>query len=126
MTFHRGKGKFKGKLPIMCFNCNEVGDIVARCPKKKNNRSGDKYRSERDEDNKDKAKKSCYIAKEETKDGSNNYDYEVVYVVIKNDLDKDEATALVSYVNKSGRCIIDSGCSHHMTRDKSKCIILDY
>ena len=34
--FHRGKGKFKGKLPIMCFNCNEVGHIVARCPKKKN------------------------------------------------------------------------------------------
>ena len=32
--FHRGKGKFKGKLPIMCFNCNEVGHIVSRCPKK--------------------------------------------------------------------------------------------
>ena len=29
--FHRGKGKFKGKLPIICFNCNEVGQIVARC-----------------------------------------------------------------------------------------------
>ena len=28
--FHRGKGKFKGKLPIMCFNCNEVGHIAAR------------------------------------------------------------------------------------------------
>jgi hypothetical protein len=25
--FHKGKGKFKGKLPIMCFNCNEVGHI---------------------------------------------------------------------------------------------------
>ena len=33
--FHRGKGKFKGKLPIMCFNCNEVGHINARCPEKK-------------------------------------------------------------------------------------------
>ena len=29
--FHRGKGKFKGKLPIICFNCNEVGHIAARC-----------------------------------------------------------------------------------------------
>ena len=28
--FHRGKGKFKGKLPIMCFNCNEVGHIFSR------------------------------------------------------------------------------------------------
>ena len=30
--FHRGNGKFKGKLPIICFNCNEVGHIAARCP----------------------------------------------------------------------------------------------
>ena len=22
--FHKGKGKFKGKLPIICFNCNEI------------------------------------------------------------------------------------------------------
>ena len=32
--FHRGKGKFKGKLPIICFNCNEVGHVAARCTKK--------------------------------------------------------------------------------------------
>ena len=30
--FHRGKGKFKGKLPIICFNCNEIGHIAERCP----------------------------------------------------------------------------------------------
>ena len=29
--FHKGKGKFKGKLPIICFNCNEFGHIAARC-----------------------------------------------------------------------------------------------
>ena len=29
--FHRGKGKFKGKLLIICFNCNEVGHIAIRC-----------------------------------------------------------------------------------------------
>ena len=28
--FHKGKGKYKGKLPIMCFNCYEVGHIAAR------------------------------------------------------------------------------------------------
>ena len=33
--FHRGKGKFKGKLPIICFNCNEVGHIAVRCPQKR-------------------------------------------------------------------------------------------
>ena len=28
--FHRGKDKFKGKLPIISFICNEVGHIAAR------------------------------------------------------------------------------------------------
>ena len=27
--FHRGKGKFKGKLPIICFNCNEIGHVFS-------------------------------------------------------------------------------------------------
>ena len=39
---HRGKGKFKGKLPIIYFNCNEVGHIAARCPKKRNFKGNDK------------------------------------------------------------------------------------
>ena len=34
--FHKGKGKFKGKLPIICFNCNEIGHITTRYPQKKN------------------------------------------------------------------------------------------
>ena len=40
--FHKGKFKFKGKLPIICFNCNEVGHIAARCPEEKNYKGGDK------------------------------------------------------------------------------------
>ena len=40
--FHRDKGKSRGKLPIMCFNCNKVGHIATRCSDKKNNRSGSK------------------------------------------------------------------------------------
>ena len=35
---HRGKGKQKDKMPIICFNCHEVGHIVARCPEKKKQR----------------------------------------------------------------------------------------
>lgn len=30
--FQRAKSKSKCKLPIICFNCNEVGNIDARCP----------------------------------------------------------------------------------------------
>ena len=33
----RGKRKFKGQLPLICFKCNGIGHFFARCPK--NNRS---------------------------------------------------------------------------------------
>ena len=35
----RGKVIFKGKLPLICFKCNEVSHIASRCP---NKRSSDK------------------------------------------------------------------------------------
>ena len=50
----------------------------------------------------------------------------MVYLAMKNKSYEDEATALVSYLNKSEKWIIDSGCSHHMTRDKIKFITVDY
>ena len=106
--FHKGKGKFKGKLSIICFNCNEVGHIAARCPEKKNCRGGDKYKCRRDEDSKDykdKGKNSCYISKEETSD---EHDDEVVYVAMKDEFAEDEATTLMTYVNKNDRLIIDN------------------
>lgn len=86
--------------------------------------NGDKYRSRRDEDKKgykDKGKKSCYTSKEDTNDESDKSNKEeVLYVIIKDDSNEDDATALVSCVNKNDRWVIDSICSHHMTRDKSK------
>lgn len=121
--FHGGKAKYKGKLPIICFNCNEVGHIAARCSKKKNNRSGDKFRSKIDENNKDykdKGKISCYIIEEESNEDSYDHEDEFFYVAMKDDSNEDEATALVSYVNNSDKWITDSGCSNHMTGDKSK------
>ena len=51
--FHRGKGKFKGKMPIICFNCNEVGHISARCTQKKNYKDGRKFKNKKEDGNKD-------------------------------------------------------------------------
>ena len=85
--FHKGKGKFKGKLPIIWFNCNEIGHIAARCPKKNNYKGSDKYKGRRNEhkkDFKDKGKK-CYIVQE---DDSDEHDDEVVYVAIKDESDE--------------------------------------
>ena len=102
-TFHRGKGKFKGKLPIICFNCGEVGHIDARCPQKKNHKGGDKYKSKRDDNNKDyrdKGKKSCYIIEEDTMEDYDDHDDEVVYVAMKDESDEDEVIVLITCVNK--------------------------
>ena len=41
---------------------------------------------------------------------------------MKDESDEDEATVLVTYMNKNEKWIIDSGCFHHMTGDKSKFI----
>ena len=38
--------------------------------------------------------------------------------------DEDEATALMTCVNKNDKWIIDNGCSHHMTVEKIKFITL--
>ena len=51
-------------------------------------------------------------------------DDEVVYVAMKDESNEDEETTLMTNVNKNDRWIIDSGCSHHMTRDKIKFITL--
>ena len=44
---------------------------------------------------------------------------------MKDKSDEDEATTLVSCVKKNEKCIINSGCSHHMTGDKGKFITLN-
>ena len=43
---------------------------------------------------------------------------------MKDESDEDEATTLMNFVNKNDNWIIDSRCSHHMTKDKSKFITL--
>ena len=57
----------------------------------------------------------------DSKDLDNSED-EIVYIVVKDDSDNDEEEdkmALISHVSKNYTWIIDSGCSHHMTGDKT-------
>ena len=52
---------------------------------------------------------------------SNNSEDEIVYIAIKDEFDDEgDKMALISHVIKNDTWIIDSGCSHHMTRDKTK------
>ena len=51
-------------------------------------------------------------------------DDEVVYVPMKDKSNEDEANTFMTCVNKNDKWIINSGCSHHMTGDKSTFITL--
>ena len=56
------------------------------------------------------------------KDSDNSED-EIVYVAVKDESNNDEEEdemAPISYVRKNDTWIIDNGCSHHMTGDKTK------
>ena len=35
--YSRGRGKYKGKVPLIFFSCEEIGHIAARCPNNQNN-----------------------------------------------------------------------------------------
>lgn len=88
--FPRGTGKYKGKLPLKYFSCNNIGHIAANCP------NGDK--KEKFMKFKGKGKKHCYVAVDEgvTDEESEEEDNEeIVFVVVKEDL-IDEKT-LVSH-----------------------------
>ena len=39
----RGTGKYKGMLPLICFNCAGVVHIANKCPYKKNKRNEEEY-----------------------------------------------------------------------------------
>ena len=48
-------------------------------------------------------------------------DDEMVYIVVKDESDDEEdKMELISHVRKNDTWLIDSGCSHHMTGDKTK------
>ena len=121
--YYRGRGKYKGKFPLIYFSCEEIGHIVARCPNKqsKDEQKGHKYNGKKDfKSFKDKGKKTCFMAKD-SKDSDNSED-EIVYIVVKDESDNDgeDKMALISHVRKNDTWIIDSGCSHHMTGEKIK------
>ena len=70
-------------------------------------KEGSKYKNRKEDDGKDyKGKKSCYIVDEQEFDEN---DDEVVYVAMKDESDEDEATALMTCMNKNDRWIINTG-----------------
>lgn len=63
----RGNGRFKDKLPLTYFKCNECVHIIAICSNNNMNDKKDKKEKkyQRNKDYKEKGKKSRYIAEKE-------------------------------------------------------------
>ena len=58
---------------------------------------------------------------------SDNSEDEMVYIAVKDEYDNErDKMALISHVRKNDTWIIDSGFSHHMTRDTTKFEHMEY
>ena len=84
--YSRSRAKYKGKIPLIYFSCEEVGHIAARCPNKDSDdeKKSHKYKGRKDSKNhksyKDKGKKTCFMAKD-----FDNSEDEIVYIVVKDE-----------------------------------------
>ena len=92
--YSRSRGKYKGKVHLIYFSCEEIGHIAARCPNKKhkNEKKGHKCNDQNNfkghKSFKDKGKKTCFMAKN-SKDLDSSED-EIVYIAIKDEYDNDD------------------------------------
>ena len=68
--YPKGKAKYKGKIPLIYFSCEEVGHIATRCPNKESNeeKKSSKYKNKKEyksyKDYKEKGKKSYFMEKD--------------------------------------------------------------
>ena len=56
----------------------------------------------------------------DSNDSNDEEEDEIVYIAVKYESDNDEEMTLISHMRKNDTWIIDSGCSHHMTGNKTK------
>ena len=62
-----GKGKFEGKLPLICFGCGEVGNFVEKFPNKSDgNSKGNKGFKKFNKQGKKKGSKRNFLSKEDS------------------------------------------------------------
>ncbi|GLJ05156.1 hypothetical protein SUGI_0012340 [Cryptomeria japonica] len=117
----KGAGKYRGKLPLKCFSCNRIGHIVVNCPNGDNKDKPEKFKNFKGGN-----KRNYFVAVDEGVTDEESKDEEsedIVFVAVKEDVS--DKKALVSCFDNSNEWIIDSGCSYHMTGDRSKFLSLE-
>ena len=92
----------------------------AQTKERKDEKKIHKYKGKKDfkihKSYKEKGKKNSFMVKD-----SDNSEDEIVYIVVKYKFDDEgDMMSLISHISRNDTWIIDSGCSHHMTRNRKK------
>ena len=90
----RGTSKYKGKLPLKCFNCGEIGHCASKCPYPK--QEGDEECPEDSKMNKmffkkKNKKKTFYSMDDNCSNESSEDEYvEVLFIGLENEISEEE------------------------------------
>ena len=72
-----GKGKFKGKITLICFGCGEVGNFIEKCPNRSDgNSKGKKGFKKFNKQGKKKGFKRNFLSKEDSSSSNEDSDSE--------------------------------------------------
>jgi hypothetical protein len=93
---NKGTGKYKGKIPLICFNCGKIGHFVNKCPNPKQEESDDertlKNHKKINTNNKKKfnKKNKTFFTQEDNSSSEENEEDEpeLLFMGIKNQYDK--------------------------------------
>ena len=98
--YSKGRGKYKGKNPLIYFSCELIGHIATKCPNRENKdkKKINKYKGKKEFKNYKEKGKKCYLM---AKDSNKNED-DMVYIDVKDESnDEGDKMALISYVKKN-------------------------
>ena len=92
----KGTGKYKGKIPLICFNCGKIGYFANKCPYPKKEESDDErtFKNQKKiqtkDNNKFYKKKKMFFTQEKStsSEESEEKELELLFVGIKNQDDK--------------------------------------